>query len=106
MADWEDEFEKKARKSHDINDALAAAMAKVALKTVSYSFLDFNFIDSIGGPLINWQPISFSFWQRRMQDAWDVAIGDMDFSKALIRSSGTLGTTSVFWETLLHDEYK
>lgn len=106
MADWEDEFEKKAKKSHDINDALAAAMAKVALKTVSYSFLDFNFIDSIGSPLINWQPVSFSFWQKRMQDAWDVAIGDMDFSKALIRSSGTLGTTSIFWETLLHDEHE
>ena len=67
LADWDDENMKKAKDSRDIDDAAIAAAAHMACKMVSSSFLDLNFIESIGGPLVSWQPMSFSYFSRRAE---------------------------------------
>jgi hypothetical protein len=73
----------------------------MAMKMVSSSFGDFNFIESIGGPLTSWQPVSFSYLSRRYEDLVDVAMGDKDFSKALFNISGFTSSTRVFWDKLV-----
>ncbi len=59
MMDWDDELTKEAKSSNDLGMAVVAAAAHMAMKMVSSSFGDFNFIESIGSPLYSWQPFSF-----------------------------------------------
>ena len=101
LADWDDENMKKAKDSRDIDDAAIAAAAHMACKMVSSSFLDLNFIESIGGPLVSWQPMSFSYFSRRAEDIYNTAFGDTSFTDALIRMSSLTNNTKIFWNTLL-----
>ena len=98
MQDWDDELTDEAK---TIDEAAVAAAAHMAMKMVSSSFGDFNFIESIGGPLTSWQPVSFSYLSRRYEDLVDVAMGDKDFSKALFNISGFTSSTRVFWDKLV-----
>lgn len=98
MQDWDDELNDEVK---TVDDAAIATAAHMAMKMVSSSFGDFNFIESIGSPLVSWEPFSFSYMRRRFEDIVDVAMGDKDFTKALLNISGVTSTTKVFWETLL-----
>lgn len=97
LQDWDKELTKEAKESNDISDAAIAAAAHMAMKMVSSSFGDFNFVESIGKPLISWQPVSLSFLSRRVTDIWNAAFGDGDFKNALINSFGVTSNSKIFW---------
>ena len=100
MQDWDDELTGEVS---SVDDAAVAAAAHMAMKMVSSSFGDFNFIESIGSPLLSWQPFSFSYLSRRFEDMVDVAMGDKSFSSALVNISGFTSSTKVYWKELLKD---
>ena len=86
----------------DVDEAAVAAAAHMAMKMVSTSFGDFNFVESIGMPLISWQPFSFSYLSRRYEDIVDVAMGDKNFLNALLNMSSVTSNTKVFWRSLFN----
>ena len=99
MAGWEDELEKEAKKSKELDDALIATAAHLAIKILRYSYLDLNYIESIGSPLLNWQPVAFEYYLKRLSDLMEVAIGDKDVHTAIVNASGALGSTRLIWNT-------
>jgi hypothetical protein len=54
MVAWDNDLDKEAKESNDLNDAVVASAAHMACKMVSSSFGDLNFIEAIGGPLTSW----------------------------------------------------
>ena len=58
--------------------------------SVKNSFLDLNFIDSIGSPIGQWTPFSFDWGGRIMKNWWNVAMHDEDFWDGVVKSSGGL----------------
>lgn len=53
--------------------------AQIGADTFNASFLDLNFIDSIGSRGINWTPFSFSMLQRTTQNLYSFLGGHKDF---------------------------
>lgn len=101
LQDWDDELKKDA---NDIDEAAVAAAAHVAMKIVSSSFGDFNFIESIGGPLTNWTPFSFSYLGRQASELFDVCMGEKSFTDALLKMSTFTSSTKIFWDALLDNK--
>nr|DAR48434.1 MAG TPA: hypothetical protein [Bacteriophage sp.] len=52
---------KKAKKSGQFGDAMAATSLNLIARTVKNSALDFNMIDSLFGFVGNWNPFSISY---------------------------------------------
>ncbi len=100
MMDWDDELTKEAKSSNDLGMAVVAAAAHMAMKMVSSSFGDFNFIESIGSPLYSWQPFSFQFVGRNLVNIYETAFGDKDFGDTLFRMTGATSNSKVFWDVL------
>lgn len=98
---WDDELAKEAKESGSIDQAVVASGAHMAIKMVTSSFLDLNFVESIGSPIVSWQPMAFSFWGRRLSDICDVFSGDKSLTDALIRMSNVTGNTKTFWDAVL-----
>jgi hypothetical protein len=98
LQNWDDELEKDA---DDVDEAAIAAAAHVAMKIVSSSFGDFNFINSIGNPLFQWTPFSFAYFSRKFSDLSDVCMGDKSFTDFLLKIPVATSTTKVFWDAVL-----
>ena len=98
MADWDDDLAKDARKSGDLGEALRASAAHMSMKMVSNSFLDFNFFDSIGSPLVSWEPVSFAYLGSRLADIGKIATGDKSFTDVMIRMASATNQSKVFWD--------
>lgn len=81
---------KDSKKNTDLSTGLALAVANIAIMSVKNSFLDFNFIESIGSPVGQWTPFSFEWGQRTLSNWWNVAVGDEDFWDGVIKTSGGL----------------
>ena len=100
MGGWSDELGKEAKESDSILDGIWVTVAQIALKSVNYGFLDFNFIESIGAPIVDWKPISFSYMLRRITDLIDVMTGDKSFKSAALNFSTFTSLTKPIWATL------
>ena len=87
MGDWTDALEKDAKKSASIEDGVMATAARIALKSVNYGFLDFNFFESIGGPLYNVQPVALNYFTSRISDLIDCIQGDKSLRNTLTKVS-------------------
>lgn len=103
LQDWDDELEKDAK---NVDEAAVAAAAHVAMKIVSSSFGDFNFIKSIGTPFYSWTPFSFSYFGRRFADISDVCMGDKSFTDFLLKIPVATSTTKIFWDAVLDNNNK
>lgn len=101
MADWDDDLIKDAKKSQDLGEALRASAAHMAMKMVSNSFLDFNFFNSIGSPILSWQPISFAYLGSRISDLGQAVLGDKDFKDVLLRMTSFTSQSKIFWDVAL-----
>ena len=51
LGDWLDELKKDNKKNRDFVEGLKVAAANIAVMSVKNSFLDLNFIDSVGTPI-------------------------------------------------------
>lgn len=81
----EDEVDKT-----NIGDALLLSALNIGIKSVRNSFLDFNYISSIGDPAVQWTPFSFEYLINQASNVWDVIMGDQNFWLGLSK------TTSLF----------
>ena len=90
LGDWLDELKDENRQNKDFMTGLGIAAANIAVMSVKNSFLDFNFIESVGSPIGQWTPFAFEWGGRIMKNWWNVAVGDEDFWDGVVKSSGGL----------------
>ena len=85
----EDDELKKAHYADrgDLDKALAYASYNFMYKTFKQSFMDFNFIDSIFSPTVDWQPMSFSAMTKLAGNTWEYMTTDKSFASTLANSS-------------------
>lgn len=90
LGDWLDELKNENRKNRDFTTGLGIAAANIAVMSVKNSFLDLNFIDSVGSPIGQWTPFAFEWGSRTLSNWYNVAIGDEDFWDGVVKTSGGL----------------
>lgn len=90
LGDWLDELKDENKQNRDFMTGLGLAAANIAVMSVKNSFLDLNFIDSVGSPVGQWTPFAFDWGGRIMKNWYNVAVGDEDFWDGVVRSSGGL----------------
>ena len=79
LGDWLDELKEDNKKNRDFVVGLGLAAANVAVMSIKNSFLDLNFIESIGSPLSQWTPFAVEHTGRTLSTWWGVALGEEDF---------------------------
>ena len=90
LGDWLDELKKDNKKNRDFVEGLKVAAANIAVMSVKNSFLDLNFIDSVGTPIGQWTAFAFDWGSGTFSNWWNVAMGDEDFWDGVVKSSGGL----------------
>lgn len=90
LSDWLDELLKDNKKNKDLSTGVALAAANIAVMSVKNSFLDFNFIESVGSPVGQWTPFAFEWSGGTLRNWWNVAMGDEDFWDGVVKTSGGL----------------
>ena len=91
MDPWKEEAKKKSNKDQD-DMGLAAQYAAVSLVADSFehSFMDFNFLESIFSPTMDWQPFAFSSLQRLAENVSDYITTDQSFASTIANSASVL----------------
>lgn len=96
LGNWKDDLEENSEKD-SIIDGFKLAMADIAVKSARNSFLDFNFIDSIGDPTISWSPFALTYLQSQFENIWDSTIGDTSIIMGMSKTTAlTRQFTPVF----------
>ena len=70
----------------DLDKAVTYASYNFFYKSLRNSFMDFNFIDSIFSPVVDWQPMSLSSITQLCGNTWHFATGDKSFTSSLANS--------------------
>ena len=76
MQGFAKDLDKKARENNNFATGMFATMAKIATTSVSSAALDFDFISSIGSPLVSWTPFSFETVTNMGGNILNTAFGD------------------------------
>lgn len=87
---WLKELKKSRKEDTKFIDALEVAGANVLARSLSNSFLDFNFFESIGQPGVSWNPFAFTWAVNAVSNLYNLATGDATFMQTLVRSSGSM----------------
>ena len=78
LGDWLDELKEENKDNDDFMTGLKLAAANVAVSSVKNSFLDMNFIESIGSPIGSWTPFAIEWAGRQLNNIYKTASGDED----------------------------
>lgn len=106
LGNWLDKLKKDNIKNKDFLKGIYISAANVAVMSVENSFLDFNFIHSIGSPFGQWTPFSIEWGGRMFKNWWNVLMGDEDFWDGVVKSSGGLKQIKPALDTLKPDFWK
>ncbi len=90
LADWLKELKEDNIKNRDVVTGLGITAANIAVMAVKNSFMDFNAIESIGGPLGQWTPFSFEWGARMTNQGIKVLTGEEDLWDGIVKTSGGL----------------
>ena len=88
LGDWLDELKEDNQDNDDFMTGVKLAAANVAVMSVKNSFLDFNFIESVGSPVGQWTPFAFEWAGRQLKNIMKVATGDEDIWDGVLNIAG------------------
>ena len=106
LSDWLDDLLKENKKNKDLSTGIAMAAANIAVMSVKNSFLDFNFIESVGSPVGQWTPFAFEWGSRLVKNWWNVAVGDEDFWDGVVKSFGSLKQAKPILDSIKPDFFR
>lgn len=106
LAGWLKDLEDDNKYNEDFMTGLALASARIGVMSVTNSFMDMNFFDSVGSPLYQWTPFAFEWGSRTMKNWWNVATGDEDFWDGVIKTSSALRQIKPVLDTIKPDFWK
>lgn len=98
LLSWYDDLEEDA--SDDFVDGIMLSAANIAVKSVSYSFLDFNFIESISSPIFQWSPFTFEYIGRVLKQWASVPFGEKDIWDAVVGSTNVTKQFKPMFDTI------
>ena len=99
MKNWFDD-EKKNANDKDLGDATYLTAINIARMSLKNSFLDFNFIQSIGEPGVVWNPFAFSYLTEQCKNVVKTATGDKDIIDLIVNSNSAMKYSKPMWNTL------
>ena len=88
LGDWLDDLKEENEDNDDFMTGVMLAAANVAVMSVKNSFLDFNFIESVGSPVGQWTPFSIEWAGRQISNIMKVASGDEDIWDGALNVAG------------------
>lgn len=88
MDDWLKEIKEESRQNTDFMEGCLLAAANVSVMSVKNSFLDFNFMETIGSPVGQWTPFAFAWTGRQWANICKVASGDEDLWDGALNTVG------------------
>lgn len=106
LADWLKDLKEDNVKNRDFAKGCAIAAANIAVMSIKNSFMDFNAIESIGGPIGSWTPFAFEYGSRNIKNIWNVAIGDEDFWDGVVKTSSVLKQIKPALDTIKPDMFR
>jgi len=106
LGDWLKELKDDNKDNRDFVTGLGITAANIAVMSVKNSFLDSNFIESIGSPISSWTPFSFEWGLRTWKNWWKVAMGDEDFWDGVVKTSGGLKQIKPILDTIKPDIFR
>ena len=86
MANWDKELQKDAKDSGELGDAAKATAFKLLRTSFGQSADDFNWWNSIGSPLVGWNPFALSQGTYLLGRLSNVLMGDQDFYTGVVNS--------------------
>lgn len=78
LGDWLQEMKDEKKDNTNLMEGVKLAGANVLVSSVKNSFLDLNFIESIGSPIGSWTPFAFEWTARQWKNISKTATGDED----------------------------
>lgn len=85
LGDWLENLKDEAKGDDDLITALRLSAANIAVMSVRNSFLDFNFLESIGSPIVYWSPFALEWGARQFANISKVAMGDEDLWDGVLK---------------------
>ena len=102
---WEDDEKKKFNEDiGDLGQASRYAAVKLVSDSVDHSFMDFNFMDSIFSPTMDWQPFSFSSVEKLAANAAKYVTTDASFASTMANSSSALRQAKPILKSIGYNE--
>ena len=102
---WDEEERKKFYADpSDIAQASRYTATKLVADSVSHSFMDFNFMDSIFSPTMDWQPFAFSSLGKLGTNAWEYVTTDKSFASTMANSSAFTRQVKPILKSLTYEE--
>ncbi len=102
---WEDDAKKQFNADMgDMGKASQYAAVSLISKSINHSFMDFNFIDSIFSPTMDWQPFAFSSLTSLAQNTADFVTGDKDFTSSIVNSAAATRQAKPILKCILYNE--
>lgn len=92
--------EKKNSSETDMGDALKLSAYNIAIKSVKNSFLDFNFIDTIGDPAVSWTPFAFEYLGKQYSNVHETIFGDQSIYTTIGKSNALFNQFKPVFHTL------
>ena len=65
LSDWLKDLKDDNKQNRDFFTGVGLAAANVGVMSVKSSFMDFNFMESIGAPVGSWTPFAFDWTARQ-----------------------------------------
>lgn len=88
VSGWIQDEKKKAKEEGNASAAIRANSAAILAKILTNSFLDLNMIESIGGPVGDWTPVSLNWAGRSLKTLYGVVADDQHFENVLTKTFG------------------
>ena len=84
------EFKSEVKQNPTLTNAGLLSAVNVAFKSVTNSFIDYNFGQSLAEPVTSWTPVSLEWGARTLKNLSNAALGDTSFWDAVMNTSSAL----------------
>lgn len=106
LGDWLKELKEDNKDNTDFIKGLQIAGANIAVLSVKNSFMDFNFINSVGSPAVSWTPFAIEWAGRQYKNIAKVATGDEDIWDGVMNIASVNKQIKPMIDTLKPEQFR
>lgn len=106
LSDMLKDLLKENKDNTDFITGCKLAAANVAVRSVTNSFMDFNWFESMGNPLMQWTPFAVSFTTNTVKNLSKFATGDQDIVDATVNMFGGSKQIKPIFDALKPEQFR
>ena len=106
LSDWLKDLKDDNKQNRDFFTGVGLAAANVGVMSVKSSFMDFNFMESIGAPVGSWTPFAFDWTARQYKQIVKIGSGDEDIWDGIVKMSSTGKAVKPVFDALKPDRFR